>query len=292
MIDRRLFLAGLTGLAAGTAGCAGYVADRRSARADFRELRAGLGPNSRLGVAVIETGSGRMFGHDMDARYALCSVFKLPLAAAILAEAEAGRLRLDEEITFTRADLISHAPVVEAHLAQGRLSIERLCAAIVEVSDNAAANLLLARVGGPAGLTAFIRRQGDGLTRLDRPELELNTNLPGDPRDTTTPAAMAGLMRTLLLGNGLGEASRRRLMGWLEQASTGRDRLRAGIPAGWRAGDKTGTGNGAVNDVAIVWPPARPPILIACFIDARDVPVATANATHAAVARLVAAALA
>lgn len=286
MIRRRTFLLGSMLLG----GCAGFVSEARSARSDLRELRASLGAGGRLGVAGLDTGSGRVLRNDADSRYAMCSTFKLPLATAILAEVEAGRLRLDEEIAFTRADLVAYAPVVEPALARGRLPVEQLCAAIVEVSDNAAANLLLARIGGPAGLTAFMRRVGDSITRLDRTELELNTNIPGDPRDTTTPAAMVGLMRAVLLGEVLPPQSRARLIGWLERSSTGRERLRAGLPPTWRAGDKTGTGNGANNDLAIAWPPGRAPILIASYIDARAVANEVRNATHAAVAQVVAAA--
>ena len=147
--------------------------------------------------------------------------------------------------------------MIEANLERGRLPVERLCAAIVTVSDNSAANLLLARIGGPAGFTRFFRRCGDTVTRLDRMEPELNSNLPGDPRDTTTPGAMVGLMRGLLLGDVLAAPSRARLIGWMEGATTGLERLRAGLPSGWRVGDKTGNGaNGAANDVAIAWPPA------------------------------------
>ncbi len=286
MIDRRNLLLGAAVLAI---GCSGHPQEARRARADFRGLRESLGEGGRLGVAALDTGSGRWLVHDEASRYAMCSTFKAPLAAAILAEVEQGRLSLDREIPFSRADIISHSPVVEAHLRRGRLPVARLAAAAVEISDNAAANLLLAQIGGPAGLTAFIRRSGDAVTRLDRTELALNTNLPGDPRDTTTPAAMVGLLRTLLLGDVLSPASRARLTGWMEASGTGRERLRAGLPAGWRVGDKTGTGNGAHNDVAIAWPPGRAPILIACYTDG-PAEGAVRNAVHAAVARSVAAA--
>ena len=185
--------------------------------------------------------------------------------------------------------MVNNSPRVEAGLERGRLSVEQLCAAIVEVSDNAGANLLIARIGGPGGLTAFARRHGDATTRFDRIEPALNHHRPGEMLDTTTPAAMAGLMRALLLGDALTPASRARLIGWMEHASTGRDRLRAGFPAGWRAGDKTGTAGNFNNDLAIAWPPGRPPVLIASFIDAPAADHAGRNAAHAAVARQVAA---
>jgi beta-lactamase class A len=159
----------------------------------------------------------------------------------------------------------------------------------VEVSDNGAANLLLRRVGGPQALTGFFRANGDAVTRLDRYELELNENRPGDPRDTTTPAAMAGLVLNLLAGDRLPAAGRAMLFGWMRSASTGLDRLRAGFPAGWAAGDKTGTGNGANHDVAVAYPPGRAPLVVASYIDARGLENPRKNATHAAVARIVAA---
>jgi beta-lactamase class A len=287
MIDRRVFLAGSAALAA----CTGYPSQNRRARADFRGLKQSLGPGGRLGVAALDTGSGRWLLHDEHSRYAMASTFKAALAGAILAEVEQGRLALDEEITFSRADLVPYAPVIEANMERGRLPVARLCAAIVEVSDNVAANLLLARVGGPDGLTRFIRRCGDQVTRLDRTETELNTNLPGDPRDTTSPAAMVGLLRALLFGDALRADSRARLAGWMEGATTGLARLRAGLPAGWRVGDKTGNGaNGAANDIAFAIPPGRPAILIACYQSGGNAELATRNAVHAAVARAVAAA--
>lgn len=291
MIDRRTFL--IAG-AALTAGCAGTSATgRKTFRSDFERLRAGLGDGARLGVAAFDSANGRTIEHDAQGRYAMCSTFKMALAAAWLFEVDRGRHSLSEEIAFGAADLTDYAPVIRAHLARGRLTVEELCAAIVEVSDNAAANLLLRPLGGPAGLTAFFRRCGDRVSRLDRYEEALGSNLPGDPRDTTSPAAMLGLMRLLLLGDLLSPASRARLTGWMVGATTGLQRLRAGFPAGWRVGDKTGNGaNGAANDLAIAWPPGRPPILIASYISGGSAERPARDSAHAEVARLVAAAFA
>ena len=294
-IDRRFFLLAGAALASGCQAQPAQTAPPQRGRrtdVDFRPELAMLGPGGRLGVAALDVASGRRLGHDEDGRYAMCSSFKLPLAAAILAEVEAGRMTLDERVAFSRADLLGNSPVVGAHLAEGSLPIERLCAAAIEVSDNAAANLLLPRVGGPAGLTRFCRAAGDRVTRMDRTEPTLNTNLPGDPRDTSSPAAMLGLLRALLLGDRLSQASRTRLIGWMEGATTGLGRLRAGLPPGWRAGDKTGTGNGANVDLAIAWPPGRGPILIASFTDGREEDLAVRNPIHAAIARRIAAAFA
>jgi beta-lactamase class A len=291
MIDRRHFLIGTAALVACTGAPVASrdtQAERAGAEPDFAPILATLGAGARLGVHAVDTGSERTLGHDADSRYAMCSTFKAPLAALMLAEVDAGRQALAEEIPVSRADLVSYAPAVEAALPRGRMTIEELCVAAVQLSDNAAANLLLARLGGPAGFTAFARRCGDSVTRLDRIEPELNRVGPGDPRDTTSPAAMVGLIRALLLGDVLTPASRARLAAWLEGTSTGRDRLRAGLPAGWRAGDKTGTAGPFSNDVAIAWPPGRAPMLIASYIDAPASDAPTRNAAHAAVARLVA----
>jgi beta-lactamase class A len=241
-------------------------------------------------VAAIEVGGlHRRLRHDSDSRYAMASTFKLPLAAFVLAEAEAGRLALTDELSFGRADLLDHAPVARANLDRGRLSIEQLAAAIVQVSDNSAANLLLRRIGGPEAFTRFVRAASDPVTRLDRLEPELNSNLPGDPRDTTSPAAMAALVRTLAFGDTLAPASRSRLLRWLVTSEPGPDRLRAGFPQGWRFGHKTGTGaRGAVNDVGIAWPPGRAPIVVASYQDGGDAEPAVRAAAHAAVARLAA----
>ena len=169
------------------------------------------------------------------------------------------------------------------------MSIEALARAAVTVSDNTAANLLLAQIGGPDGLTRFFREQGDGITRLDRIEPMLNTNEPGDPRDTTSPRAMACTLGRVLTENVLTPGSRDRLLGWLVAAETGASRLRAGLPAGWRAADKTGTGNrGACGDVAVFWSPTGATWFVAAYLSGSSAPLAELNAAHADIARLIA----
>jgi len=221
----------------------------------------------RLGVCVLDTGSGRVLQFNADERFAMCSTFKLLLAAHVLWQVDAGKLDLDRRIAYGNADVLPTSPVTKRHVEAGSLSVRELCAAIVEVSDNAAANLLLDLTAGPSSLTAFLRSCGDRITRLDRKEVELNTNLPGDPRDTTTAAAMAGTVAKLLTGEVLTPASRDRLIGWMKSSSTGVRRMRAGLPAQWTAGDKTGTGSrGAVNDVMIAFPPSRQPLIAAAYM--------------------------
>jgi beta-lactamase class A len=241
----------------------------------------------RLGVAVIDTGSGSTLFHRADERFPMCSTFKVLAAAAVLARVDRKEERLDRPIPFSKADLLEYAPVTSTRVSEGKMTVGELCDAAVTVSDNTAANLLLATFGGPAGLTAYARSLGDRETRLDRNEPTLNTAMPGDPRDTTTPSAMVADLKTLLLGTVLSPASRDTLTGWLVANKTGDARLRAGLSKGWRVGDKTGTGDrGTTNDVAIVWPPRRAPILIAAYLTETAAPAPMREATLAGVARL------
>ena len=280
------------------AGCRAAAPARDSAPARlaidaperFEAIRATLGPGGRLGVAAIETGSGRQLLFDADSRYSMASTFKLPLAAAVLALADGGAISLEEKLPIPPGKLLDNSPAVERYRGEGSLSVVRLCSAIVELSDNSAANMLLKRIGGPAALTRFIRTCGDPVTRLDRYEMELNSNLPNDPHDTTSPAAMARLVRTLVLGDPLSEQSRRHLSAWLTKSVPGPDRLKAGFPVPpWLVGHKTGTGaNGAVNDVAIAWRSGKPPVVVACYQSGGTAERPARFAAHAAVGRLVA----
>jgi beta-lactamase class A len=228
----------------------------------------------------------------MHEAFAMASTFKWLLAAAVLKLCEDG-LELGPPVYYTRSDLIAYSPVTEPAIdpatGMGALTIEQLCAAAVSLSDNTAANLLLIPTFGPEGLTQFIRSAGDAVTRLDRREPDLNENRVDDLRDTTTPQAMAQLARRLLVSDRtLNAASRERLISWLIASSTGLDRLRAGFPNGWRAGDKTGTGgNGSHNDVAIVWPPGRGPILIASYLSESAASSDLKAAAHAEIGRAV-----
>ncbi|MCM8730090.1 class A beta-lactamase [Hephaestia sp. GCM10023244] len=290
MLDRRVVVGGL--MALGAAGCHRATAPQDvAASPDLAAIATKTG--GRLGVAALDTGSGRRLGHDPDSRYALCSTFKMPLAAAVLARVDTGALALDDRLPFTDADLLEHAPAVREHLAERAIAVGDACAGAVERSDNSAANLLLRRIGGPEALTHFMRAAGDPVSRLDRYETALNLVGPGEVHDTTTPTAMIGLMHALLLGNVLTPPSRAQLIAWLVAGQTGGALLRAGLPPAWRVGDKTGrSGEGAVNDIAIAWPPGRAPILIASYLYAPKLSADQANAVHADVARVVAAVLA
>jgi beta-lactamase class A len=217
--------------------------------------------DARLGLYAVDTGTGRELAHRADERFAMCSVFKALAAAAVLHRTPPEYL--DRRVHYREADLIDPSPIAARHLDAG-MTIRELCDAAVRYSDNAAGNLLLADLGGPAAITDFARSLGDQVTRLDRNEPELNTAIHGDERDTTTPRAIAGTFRALVLGDHLDPADRTLFTDWLVGNRTGDERIRAGVPAGWRVGDKTGTGSyGTANDVAVVWPPGAAPIVIA-----------------------------
>ena len=221
----------------------------------------------RLGVAVLDTSGGNRFAYRGDERFPMCSTSKFLTAAAILARVDASKDRLDRRLSYGESDLLEYAPVTKAHLVEGGMTIEALCAAAIEMSDNTAANLLLQVIGGPLGLTAFLRSQGDERTRLDRTEPELNESVPGDDRDTTTPTAMLTSMSRFLVGDALKPASRTLLQGWMIDCKTGAQGLPASVPNGARIGHKTGSGeHGTSNDIAIVWRVGRKPVLITTYL--------------------------
>jgi len=273
------------------AGGLGMLAAPALAMPIFEDVIAAMEKDlgGRIGVSALDTGSGMRLSHRGRERFAMCSSFKWLLATDVLARADRGDLKLDQDIAYSQKDLLGAAPVTRAHVGEGHLTIEQLCAAAVKYSDNTAANLLLARIGGPAGLTRFLRGIGDPVTRLDRTEPALNSNIPGDPRDTTMPDAMIATMKRVLLGDVLEPASRQKLIGWLKDSTTGLGRLRAGLPKDWVAGDKTGTGiNGPSVDNAIAWPPGRAPILMVTYVDARNATADAREAPHARIAGLIA----
>ena len=226
----------------------------------------------RLGLAILDTGTGRYTGHRLAERFAMCSTFKLPLAAIILREVDRGNLRLDQFVPYSKRDIVAHAPITSRQLADGGMSIEALARAAQMESDNVAANLLLSLIGGPAGFTSTLRSLGDSTTRLDRTEPSLNLVTPGDLRDTTTPAAMCQTIAHMLTANWLKPASHDLLVSWMMATETGLKRVRAGFPQGWRSGDKTGTGmapnmHDKYNDVAIVWPTGKAAVVVSAFYE-------------------------
>lgn len=261
---RTLLLAAATApLVLSVNACASRQAADVSPATSFDALERAAG--GRLGVCAIDTANGRRAQHRADERFPFCSTFKAMLAAAVLARSVERPALLQQRVTYRQDDLVRYSPVTERHVGTG-MTVAGLCAAAVQYSDNSAANLLLKLIGGPSAVTAYARAIGDDTFRLDRWETELNTALPGDLRDTTTPAAMAASLRVLALGEALPAAQRAQWIEWLRGNKVGDKRIRAGVLAGWRVGDKTGTGDyGTTNDVGVVWPPSRAPIVLAVY---------------------------
>lgn len=291
MVTRRHFQLGLgtalvaTALTVRPRAMRASIADQQFL-AEIERLERESG--GRLGVGVIDTATGARHAHRGDERFPMCSTFKALAAAAVLAQVDAGKEQLSRRIRYDASALITYSPVTEKHVGDGMMVVE-LCDAAVTMSDNTAANLLLDSIGGPAGLTGFARSLDDQFTRLDRNEPTLNEALPGDPRDTTTPNAMASTLQTLILGTkALSPGSRAQLTAWLINNKTGATRLRAGLAKDWRVGDKTGTGsNGTCNDIGVVWPPNKAPVVVTAYLTGATVSAAQQNATLASAARAV-----
>jgi len=285
-VNRRGFLACSASVAAlGALGAGRGVAAAPAVEERLRALEAAA--RGRLGVQVIDTGSGVQYGYRADERFKLLSSFKLLACALVLHRVERGEESLARRIRFGREALVPWSPVTEPAAGGEALSLGELCAATITTSDNTAANLILASYGGPAALTAYLRTLGDTVTRLDRIEPMLNTGLATDGLDTSSPRAIAETMRTLLFGDALAPASRTRLAEWLLANTTGDRRLKAGLPAGWRIGDKTGTNATDANDIGVIWPPGRAPLIVTAYLAESAADAATRETTLAAVGRLV-----
>ncbi len=268
-----------------------------AARPTFQQqLQRAIAPlekttGGRLGVAVLDTATGARYAHRGDERFPMCSTFKVLLASAVLTRVTEGRENLDRRIVYTARDLVTYSPETKKHVGTG-MTVAQLCLAALTLSDNTAANLLLASIGGPAAVTRFARSLGDEFSRLDRIETALNEALPGDPRDTTTPLAMLANLQRLLLGSALAPAARRQLTEWMLQNKTSDERLRAGVPKTWRIADKTGTGDhGTYNDIGVLWPPQQKPVVLTIYLTGATCTSAQGSAAIADVARAVAEAL-
>ncbi|WP_279363170.1 class A beta-lactamase [Xanthomonas sacchari] len=294
MLARRRFLQGM-GLAAAALAVQGVEAKVASGKT--RTLAQRLAAierqaRGRLGVTLLDGGGVVLGGQRQDERFPLCSTFKFVLAAAVLQRVDRGELALHTQVPIRAEDMVvSHAPATRPHVGAA-LGLAELCRAAMIFSDGVAANLLLRQVDGPAGLTRFLRAIGDTQTRSDRYEPEMNDFALDDPRDTTTPAAMTASMRTLLLGEVLTPASRQRMIDWMRDNRTGDDCLRAGFPRDWKVGDKTGNnGIDTRNDIAIVWPPGRAPLLLTAYLNGAKVDEDARDAALKAVAQAVVASL-
>jgi beta-lactamase class A len=256
---------------AGLSACAGKPMPN-PAIAALAELERQAG--GKLGVGFLIPATGASLSHNGGERFGMASSFKLALAAVILREADQGRLSLGTQLPISQADMVANSPVVRENLPKGIMSIEALAKAAQTTSDNAATNILLRHLGGPAAFTAKLRELGDNTTILARLEPDMMMVVRGDPRDTTTPEAMAKTIGKMLATDWLSPASNALLIDWMVETRTGLKRLRAGLPGVWKAGDKTGTTAAddvsqpdRYNDIAIVWPPSKPPMIITAYYE-------------------------
>lgn len=250
------------------------------------EIEERLG--ARIGVAVLDTQTGHRWEHRGNERFPMSSTFKTLACGAVLARVDTGEEALDRRIRFAAGDVVTYSPVTEHRVGGDGMTLAELCEATITTSDNTAGNLILETLGGPGGLTEFMRSLGDTTTRLDRWETELNEATPGDPRDTTTPVAMADSLHALLFEERLSPSSRDQLAAWLVANTTGDAKLRAGLPRNWRIGDKTGGGgHGTNNDVAVIWPPDREPAIVSVYLTESEASFDDRNAAIAEIGRLV-----
>ncbi|HLX00834.1 MAG TPA: class A beta-lactamase [Trinickia sp.] len=272
--------------------CASLAAGPRrnsEAQAELAKLEASSG--GRLGLAAIDTGSDARLAHRADERFAVCSTFKVIAASATLKRSESEPELLERRVMYAEQDLVNYSPITKPHVASG-MTVAELCAAAIDYSDNTAGNLLMKILGGPQAVTAFARSIGNDTFRLDRWETELNTAIPGDLRDTSTPASMAHSLRQLALGDALAPRQREQLQAWLRANTTGGKRIRAGVPADWQVGDKTGTGDyGTTNDIGVVWRPSGAPLVIAIYFTQQRQDASPRDDVLATAARIVAGAL-
>jgi beta-lactamase class A len=279
ILNRRMLLVAASGLAVWPA----FAQEPPPALAAYERESGG-----RIGVYAENLATGAKIAWRAEERFVMCSTFKASLAAFVLARVDHGQEQLETMINYGSDDLLEYAPTARQNLAKGAMSVAEMCKAAVELSDNTCANLLLARVGGPAALTAFWRSTGDAVSRLDHNEPELNRSPPGNPNDTTTPMAMAGNLRRFLLGEILSQDSRERLTGWMVNCKTGNNRLRAGLPEGWRIGDKTGNnGKDASGDIAMAWPKSGGPVLVCAYTQGGSPNPAQLEAVFAEIGRTV-----
>ncbi|OMH39286.1 class A beta-lactamase [Motiliproteus sp. MSK22-1] len=243
--------------------------------------------DGRIGVAILNLHSGDKWTYKADSRFPVSSTFKVQLCGAILAKVDAGKESLNRPITFKKSEIVSWSPITEKRVQTG-MSVGELCEATITMSDNTAANLLLDMIGGPQGLTMFLRKIGDDITRLDRWETKLNEGVPGDLRDTTTPTAALGTLEKLLFGKVLSMSSRKQLTDWMINDKVADDLLRTSLPEGWKIGDKSGAGGyGSRSIIAFIMPPNKGPTLVTIYLTENEVDFSTRNRMIAEIGRLI-----
>ena len=285
-------LGGLCGSGAVTDFCSRAAATSvlppvTNAGAMLTTLEAGGG--GRLGLFAVNTASGSSVAYRADEAFPMCSTHKMLVGAAILSSVQKGQLRLDQKIPYSSAEILEYAPVTKKNLTAGFMTVEALCEAAVRWSDNTADNLLLRLLGGPKEWTRYARSIGDEVSRLDRYEPELNSAIPGDARDTSSPRAMNRALATIMFGNVLSEVSHALLKVWMLDSEITKNLLRAGLPTEWRVADKSGSGsNGTLNDVGILYPPRAAPIVISVFQTRSSKPISERVKIIAQCARIIA----
>ncbi len=244
---------------------AAFAAEDGGASLQEKLARIEAESGGRLGISLQDRLTGTRMQYRADERFPVCSTFKVLLVAAVLRKSMEDADLMGRRITYTKKELVYWSPVAEKFAGAG-MTVEDLCAASLSYSDNTASNLLMKLLGGPKAVTAFARSIGDTVFRLDRWETPLNSAVPGDERDTSTPAAMEQTLGLLAFGDALASKQQGQLLTWLRGNTTGDASIRAGLPAGWKAGDKTGSGYyGTTNDIAVIWPPEGAPVVLAIY---------------------------
>lgn len=269
-----------------SAGVSALSLDNTALEAAVKQEEQAL--NARIGVAAIDVATGKKVSYRADERFPLNSTHKVLSCGALLSEVDKGRLALTSSTTFSQSQLVDYSPLTEKWVAPASVTWRQLCSAAVSDSDNTAANLVVERIGGPPGVTRFLRSTGDNVTRLDRDEPALNSAVPGDERDTTTPAAVSHTLQRLALGDVLKPTSRRQLIQWMRDDRVADALLRAVLPAGWTIADKTGAGEqGSRSIIAIVWPLTGKPMIVAIYITETEARLAQSNEVIARIGKVI-----
>lgn len=266
-------------------GSTAVYAENSSVQQKLEALEKSSG--GRLGVALINTADDSQIVYRADERFAMCSTSKVMAAAAVLKQSESDKKLLNQRVEIKSSDLVNYNPIAEKHV-NGTMTLAELSAAALQYSDNTAMNKLIAHLGGPDKVTTFARSLGDETFRLDRTEPTLNTAIPGEQRDTTTPLAMAQTLRNLTLGKALAETQRAQLVTWLKGNTTGGASIQAGLPKSWVVGDKTGSGDyGTTNDIAVIWPEDHAPLILVTYFTQPEQKAESRRDVLAAAAKIV-----
>ena len=245
----------------------------------------------KLGLTIVDTSDGTTYSWRGDEKFPLCSTSKVMVVAAILKKSESDTNLLAKKITINKSDMVNYNPITSKYI-DSSMTITELSKAALQYSDNAAMNKLLSYLGGPRYATQFARTIGDKAYRLDRNEPGLNTAIPGDSRDTTTPSAMADTLNKLILGTALKKEQKAKLTEWMKGNTTGLNSIKAGLPAEWTVADKTGSGDyGTTNDIAVIWPKNHAPVILTTYFTQPEKDASARKDVLASAAKLIAEAI-